>query len=628
MTIQMHTKKQNHHTEREMQAPDMPLGNIFDPTFVAAMANQLYADMPGSSHEAEGAAHQAMPGGGGGPEGTIPRSDSDLYHSLAALSQETMAPPLYQAGHPTTPPTSPSSQSDFYFMPEMGQQSMSALQGVMSGTTLDLEAINQIAAQSLAYIPPLFSDQANGTFPAEGMKAASSMGLTPFLSPMEGESGRMGESASGGEATPPTESQSQFYFLPETPNTLGMQPEGFDVNVIRKDFPALHQTVHGKPLIWLDNGATTQKPQSVIDTLAHFYQHDNSNIHRAAHALAARSSDGYEEARRKVQRFLGASSASEIVFVRGTTEAINLVAQSYGRKQIQAGDEIILPTLEHHANIVPWQMLAQEKGAIIRVVPITNQGEVILTEYARLLGPRTKIVALSQVSNVLGTVLPVQEMTQMAHRYGATVLIDGAQAVSHIPVNVQQLGCDFYVFSGHKLFAPTGIGALYGRKQLLEEMPPWQGGGNMIRHVTFEQTTYNDVPAKFEAGTPNIADAIGLGAAIDYVTRIGMETIAQYEHKLTQYGMECLAQVPGIRLIGTAPGKTCVLSFVFDDMRPEDVGRYLDSEGIAVRAGHHCAQPTMQHYGVTGTVRPSLALYNTYQEIDALVAALHKLRTA
>lgn len=422
--------------------------------------------------------------------------------------------------------------------------------------------------------------------------------------------------------------QPSFYFLasPELEN-FGLKSDApFDVQVIRKDFPILHQKVNGKPLIWLDNAATTQKPQSVIDALSHYYQQDNSNIHRAAHTLAARATDTYEAAREKVQRFLGASSSSEIIFVRGTTEAINLVAQTYGRKNIRAGDEILLSNLEHHANIVPWQMLAQETGAIIKVIPISDNGEVLLEEYTRLLGPRTRIVGITQVSNALGTILPVRELTEIAHRHGARVLIDGAQAVSHQPVNVQELNCDFYTLSGHKLFAPTGIGVLYAKREILEDLPPWQGGGSMIRHVTFEKTIYSDPPAKFEAGTPNIADAVGLGAAIDYITRLGMTNIERYEHQLTEYAMQRLAEIPGLRLIGTAPHKVSVLSFLINDIPVEEVGKRLAQEGIAVRAGHHCAQPTMQRYGITGTVRPSLAFYNTYQEIDTLVEVLQTIR--
>jgi len=420
-----------------------------------------------------------------------------------------------------------------------------------------------------------------------------------------------------------------LYFLPETPPPVEPVPAAkppllptLNLPAIRQDFPLLQQKVHGKPLVWLDNAATTQKPQCVIDALSRFYREDNSNVHRGAHTLAARATNAYEGARDKVQQFLGAASSEEIIFVRGTTEAINLVAQSYGRKYVGHGDEILLTTLEHHANIVPWQMLSQEKGAIIKVAPINDRGEIILEEYLRLLSPRTRLVAIAQVSNVLGTVNPVGAMIELAHRYGARVLIDGAQGAPHMPINVRDLDADFYVFSGHKIYAPTGIGVLYGKREVLEQMPPWQGGGNMINTVTFSETTYNGLPNKFEAGTGNIADAVGLGAALDYLRQIGLPTIERYEHDLTAYAMEALATIPGIRLIGTAPNKISVLSFVIDGVRSEDLGRYLDQEGIAVRTGHHCAQPTLQRYGLTQTVRPSLAMYNTREEVDFLVKTI------
>lgn len=398
-----------------------------------------------------------------------------------------------------------------------------------------------------------------------------------------------------------------------------------DVHAIRKDFPALHQRVHGKPLIWFDNAATTQKPQAVIDAISHYYAHDNSNIHRAAHTLAARSTDAFEGARETVQKFLGAGKSSEIIFVRGTTEGINLIAQTYGRKFLQPGDEIVLSTLEHHANIVPWQMIAKEKGAVIRVIPVNDRGEIILEQYQAILGPKTKLVALTQASNSLGTILPVHEMTQMAKRYGARVVIDGAQSVSHIPVNVQELGCDFFVFSGHKIFGPTGIGAVFAKEEVQEIMPPWQGGGNMIRTVTFEETTYSDPPAKFEAGTPNIADTVGLGAALKYVQQFGLQNIGKYEHFLLEYATERLRPIPGLRLLGEAQEKVSVISFVLKDRRTEDVGKLLDLEGIAVRAGHHCSQPSLRRYGVEATVRPSLAFYNTTDEIDHLVASVKRI---
>jgi cysteine desulfurase / selenocysteine lyase len=405
----------------------------------------------------------------------------------------------------------------------------------------------------------------------------------------------------------------------------GLGPGVFDVPTIRRDFPVLDQQVHGQPLVWFDNAATTHKPQSVIDAIAEFYAHDNSNIHRGAHTLAARATDAYEQARQKVQAFLGASSAKEILFVRGTTEGINLIAQTYGRKFLQPGDEIVLTTLEHHANIVPWQMIAREKGAVLRVVPINDHGEVMLEEYQALLGPRTRLVSLTQASNTLGTVLPVAEMTQMAKRYNARVLIDGAQSVSHMPVDVQQIGCDFFVFSGHKIFAPTGIGTVYAKEELLEILPPWQGGGNMIHNVTFEETTYAEPPAKFEAGTPNIADAVGLGAALDYVSRLGLPNIARHEQELLRYATDELVRIPGLRIIGTAPEKVGLVSFVLKDRKTEEVGRLLDQEGIAVRAGHHCAQPSLRRFGLESTVRPSFSLYNTREEIDRLLAAIHRI---
>ncbi len=416
-----------------------------------------------------------------------------------------------------------------------------------------------------------------------------------------------------------------YYFLRE-PKQPVHQAEGFDVATIRKDFPVLHQKIHGKPLVWFDNAATTQKPLSVINAVAQFYATDNSNIHRGAHTLAARSTDAYEGAREKVRQFIGAGSTSEIIFVRGTTEGINLVAQTWGRKFLQPGDEIVLSILEHHANIVPWQMVAQEKGARIKVVPVNDRGEIILEEYTKLLGPRTRLVSLTQASNGLGTILPVREMIQLAKRFDAKVLIDGAQSVAHIPVNVQDLDADFFVFSGHKIFAPTGIGVVYGKRELLEAMPPWQGGGNMIKDVRFEETIYNEAPAKFEAGTPSIGDAIGLGAALDYVRKIGLDNIARYEHELTEYGTERLSAIPGLRLIGTARNKVGVLSFVLNNLPNEEVGKLLDREGIAVRTGHHCTQPSLRRFGVEGTIRPSLAFYNTKAEIDRLAEVIHHIQ--
>ncbi len=406
----------------------------------------------------------------------------------------------------------------------------------------------------------------------------------------------------------------------------GLAPPPFDAELIKRDFPILKEHVNGKPIVWLDNAATTQKPQSVIDRISYFYAHENSNIHRAAHELAARATDAYEAARRKVQLFLGAASPNEIVFVRGATEAINLVAKSWGDQHLQKGDEIVVSHLEHHANIVPWQQLAWRKGLTLRVIPVDDSGQVLLDEYGKLLGPKTKLVAFTHVSNALGTVTPAKEIVEMAHRVGARVLVDGAQSVSHMPVNVQWLGCDWFVFSGHKVFGPTGIGVVYGKEQLLNETQPWQGGGNMIADVTFEETKYQPAPSRFEAGTGNIADAVGLGAAIDYVTRLGMEAIHQYESYLLHYATLLMKEVPGLRMIGTAAEKASVLSFVLEGFRTEEVGSALNEEGIAVRAGHHCAQPILRRFGLETTVRPSLAFYNTCADVDRLVATLLKLR--
>lgn len=413
----------------------------------------------------------------------------------------------------------------------------------------------------------------------------------------------------------------------ETPAPLGtaISRRPFDIAEIRRDFPILEERVHGKRLVWLDNAATTHKPTAVLDRMRYYYEHEYSNVHRAAHTLAARSTDAYEAAREKVARFLHASSPAEIVFVRGTTEGVNLVANSWGRKNLTAGDEIILSTLEHHSNIVPWQFIAAVTGAKLRVIPVTDRGEVLLSDFGKLLGPRTKLVAVTHVSNALGTILPVREITAAAHRHGATVLIDGAQAVSHFPVDVQEIGADFYVLSGHKLFAPTGVGAVYGKKSVLDEMEPWQGGGNMIDRVTFEKSSFADAPMRFEAGTATLADAVGLGAAVDYLERLGMDNVARHEHELLAYATHELSRVSGIRLIGTAPDKAGVVSFIAPGIPAEEFGKMLDQDGIAVRAGHHCAQPTMDRFGVTSTVRPSLALYNDQSDVDALVRSVKRI---
>ncbi|TGL69270.1 family 2A encapsulin nanocompartment cargo protein cysteine desulfurase [Leptospira kmetyi] len=425
---------------------------------------------------------------------------------------------------------------------------------------------------------------------------------------------------------PGSQSIESFGFSPSLIPKVNLSSGGLDIASLKKDFPILKEKINGRELVWLDNAATTQKPQSVIDRISSFYEHENSNIHRGAHTLAARATDAYEDAREKTARFLNAPSSNEIVFVRGATEAINLVAQTWGKQNIGKNDEIIISWLEHHANIVPWQMLCSEKGARLKVIPVDETGQIILAEYERLLSPRTKLVSITQVSNALGTVTPLVPVIEQAHKFGAKVLVDGAQAVSHMPIDVQALDCDFYVFSGHKVFAPTGIGVLFGKSEVLETIPPWQGGGNMIEDVTFEKTVYQPAPFRFEAGTGNIADAVGLGAAIDYLDQIGMKNVADYEHSLLEYGTEQLQRIPGLRLIGTSKDKAGVLSFVLEGFKTEDVGRFLNQEGIAVRSGHHCAQPILRRFGLESTVRPSLALYNTCDDNDALVSALFDLR--
>ncbi len=405
-----------------------------------------------------------------------------------------------------------------------------------------------------------------------------------------------------------------------------IKTSSLDVEKIRQDFPLLHQEVNGKPLAYLDNAATSQKPRQVIEALDKYYQEDNANIHRGIHTLSERATIDYEQARGKVRSFINANSEKEIIFVRGATEGINLIAQSYGRNKLKTGDEIIISEMEHHSNIVPWQLLCEQTGAILKIIPINDSGELILEEFEKLLSPKTKLVSLAHISNALGTINPIQIIIDRAHEHNAVVIIDGAQATPHTIVDVQALDCDFYVFSGHKLFGPTGIGVLYGKAHLLEAMPPWQGGGDMIKMVSFEKTLYNDLPYKFEAGTPHIAGVIGLGAAIDYVSATGLDAIAAYEHELLEYATEKTLEVKGLRLIGTAQQKTSILSFVIDSIHPHDIGTILDHEGIAIRTGHHCAMPVMTHFNVPATARASFAFYNTFEEVDRLIQALGKAR--
>jgi len=401
---------------------------------------------------------------------------------------------------------------------------------------------------------------------------------------------------------------------------------GYDIERVRADFPILHQQAHGHPLVYLDNAATSQKPKAVIDALVGYYEGYNANIHRGVHYLSERATAEYEAARKTVQQFIHAARTAEIIFVRGTTEAINLVAQTYGRAHVGEGDEVLITAMEHHSNIVPWQLLCEEKHAKLRVAPINNAGELILEDFEKLLGSRTKIVAVGHVSNALGTVNPIATIVKMAHARNIPVLVDGAQAVPRMPVDIQALDCDFYTFSGHKTYGPTGIGVLYGKLPLLEAMPPYQGGGEMISSVSFEKTVYNKVPHKFEAGTPDISGPIGLRAAIEYLQQLGMENIAAHEHELLSYATEQVSKIPGVRLVGTAKEKTGVLSFVMEGVHPHDIGTILDQEGIAIRTGHHCAQPVMTRFGLDATARASFGLYNTKEEVDTLLRGLHKVR--
>ncbi|SDH63928.1 cysteine desulfurase / selenocysteine lyase [Pseudomonas benzenivorans] len=419
---------------------------------------------------------------------------------------------------------------------------------------------------------------------------------------------------------------SEFEHSPQRHASQVELVSGYDVERVRQAFPILAQRIYGKPLVYLDSAATSQKPQAVIDAMSRFFLAENANVHRGVHYLSVRATEAYEQARAKVQGFLNAERVEEIVFVRGTTEAINLVAQTYGKVHVQAGDEVLISAMEHHSNIVPWQMLCEQSGARLRVAPIDDAGELLLDQLERLIGPRTRLVAISHVSNVLGTVNPIRRIVELAHARGAPVLVDGAQAAPHLQVDVRELGCDFYALSGHKMYGPTGIGALYGRRELLEAMPPYQGGGDMILSVSFEKTLYNKPPYRFEAGTPNMAGAIGLGAAIDFLGELGAQAIAAHEQAVLAYAQRALATVPGLRLIGTAADKVGVLSFVLDDIHPHDIGTILDREGVAIRTGHHCAQPLMQRFGLAATARASLGCYSSERDIDALVAGLARVR--
>jgi len=575
----------------------------FDPSVIAQLANHFFKGAPsGQSVPSAGATASAIP--------AVSPAPAAASAPVPAAIPSAAPVPILSPGPaaPSVPPTAPPT----LLQPGVSDADLRGIPASLGGV---LSLIPALPARPDLSVADPSADIPGGFYFLEGLQ----------------------EPTGGIPATVPTDAPQGASKTPAYPLALELRPElvpdlshssrPFDPRSVRKDFPILNEQVNGRPLIWLDNAATTQKPQSVIDRLSYFYEHENSNIHRAAHTLAARATDAYEAAREKVRHFLNAGSTDEIIFVRGATEGINFVAKSWGWRHVNEGDEIVITWLEHHANIVPWQQLCAAKGATLKVAPVDDSGQILLDEYEKLFTPKTRLASLTQVSNALGTVTPVKEMVEIAHRHGACVVVDGAQSVSHMAVDVQSLGCDFFIFSGHKVFGPTGIGAVYGRREVLEQTPPWQGGGNMIADVTFEKTLYQPPPHRFEAGTGNIADAVGLGAAIDYVEQLGMHNIAAYEHELLVYGSQRLQTVPGLTLIGTAKEKASVLSFTLDGWKTEEVGKALDKDGIAVRSGHHCAQPILRRFGLEATVRPSLAFYNTCEDIDALVAALIRLQS-
>ena len=600
-------------------APTVPEASAapFDPALLARLATELFAAPPFAPHGVQAPANIAPPasplsgpaGFGQGVPGTA------IPQGLApGLNLATSSPHQVLSLGNRAPALAPAAQAG-NGVPDKALSALPAYEPRLGGAVTGVpQSVSPPAALPAADTGYYFLNGGHGHPSAGTPPQPPQTSATPqyyFLHAVELPSGFV---------TPPKQDPHNRAPLAGS----GRHP-AFDVHAVRRDFPILRERVNGRQLVWFDNAATTHKPQSVIDRISEFYRRENSNIHRAAHELAARATDAYEGARERVRGFINAPDVNEVIFVRGTTEAINLVAKSWGGKHIGAGDEIVVSHLEHHANIVPWQQLAAEKGAKLRVIPVDDSGQVLLDEYAKLLNDRTRIVAVTQVSNALGTVTPVKEIVELAHRAGARTLVDGAQSVSHMRTDVQALGADFFVFSGHKVFGPTGIGVVWGKREVLEDMPPWQGGGNMIADVTFEKTIFQPLPNTFEAGTGNIADAVGLGAAIDYVNRIGIENIAGYEHALLEYGMQKLGEIDGVRLIGTAAHKASVMSFVLDGYSTEEVGKALNQEGIAVRTGHHCAQPILRRFGVETTVRPSLAFYNTFDEIDCLLAVVRRL---
>ena len=598
---------------------------------LAALATQLYA---ASIRPGPDTPPQAAPVA---PRGNVPDTTALTSAGRTAVGTSDPLPapvPLIGASDTYVPaPTSPGPEA----VPP--QAAPVAPRGNVPDSTAAPSAAWTTAGVADPYLPPDIADLSAFAVPTEGIVPTIPgvlAGATPTVpvAPRGSSPSWLPEAPVvpdlGWSAAPPAApvgDEASYHFLtPSDPiPQLPDEHEVFDVNAVRADFPILKETVNGKPLIWFDNAATTQKPQVVIDRLSYFYAHENSNIHRAAHELAARATDAYEEARETVRRFIGAPKAEQNIFVRGTTEAINLVAYAWGGKHLGPGDEIVITHLEHHANIVPWQLVSQLTGAVLKVAPVDEAGNLLMSEFEDLLGPKTKLVAATQVSNALGTVTPVEKIVELGHRYGARVLIDGAQSIPHLPIDVSTLGVDFFAFSGHKIYGPTGIGVLYGSEEALAETPPWQGGGNMIADVTLERSLYQGLPNKFEAGTGNIADAVGLGEALRYVERVGIERISAYEHALLEYATPRLADIPGVRLVGTADEKASVLSFVLAGHEPLEVGKALNAEGIAVRAGHHCAQPILRRYGLEATVRPSFAFYNTCEEIDVFLRAVRRI---
>ena len=609
-------------------APSAPPSSVFDTGSVPTPHASAFASQPVTTTPViEAAGSQSVPSGA--QPALAPRAQGVPIDYAAALPLATAPTPGPVGGVGTATPSAP---GGYYFLNE--RQAPGGVPGPASAPGSASAVPGTPAAPGAVAGSPTQAGQPGSVLPDVAPPSGGATHQAPGTGTTEVKSV---PSSLDTDWTRPRsfESPGQDRVVPDLSDILSVSvrtqpvpsaPTGtLDVGAIRRDFPILSERINGKQLVWFDNAATTQKPRQVIERLAHFYEHENSNIHRAAHTLAARATDAYEDARQTVADFIGAASAEEIIFVRGTTEAINLVAKSWGRKHVGEGDEIIVSHLEHHANIVPWQQLAAEKGAVLRVIPVDDTGQVCLDSYRRLLGPRTKLVSVTQVSNALGTIVPVEEIVGLAKAAGVTTLVDGAQSVAHLPANVAALGVDFFVFSGHKIFGPTGIGAVYGRREVLEQTPPWQGGGNMIADVTFERTVYQPPPARFEAGTGNIADAAGLATALRYLQNLGLPAVAAYEHELLEYATAGLHTVRGLRLIGTALSKASVLSFVLKGYTTEEVGRALNEQGIAVRAGHHCAQPILRRFGLETTVRPSLALYNTRDEVDHLVSVLRHL---